>query len=195
VREPDLTNPAETIRAYRLPRPDPGVGPIDWQAGLTSWFIEADPGVLDPLGLFTGWFVGGASLADRPGVPPAKLHYPGAQYELSCWTLDPDKHVTIEFYERRMTGDLSDGGGILMQPVDIVYQWHGTTDRQAEDILGDFVRAVVIGGISPCRPPVVDGAYLVAAKMFDTEWKQRLDATVEHYWTAGTHVAIEEGRA
>jgi hypothetical protein len=79
--------------------------------------------------------------------------------------------------------------------VDIVYQWHGTTPEQAEDILEHFVRAVVIGGISPCRPPVVDVAYLVAAKMFDMEWKQRLDATVEHYWTDGTHVAIEEGNA
>jgi hypothetical protein len=178
VRAPDLTNEAGTIRAWRLGVPEPGVGPTDWQAGLAAWFIDADQGVLDPLlGLFTRWYIGVVSLRDVPGVPPAYRQYPEAQYELLCFTIDPGKDITIEVYDRRLTGDLSGPDGFLLQPADIVFQWHGTDDAGAHGVLDAFIRAIVIGGLSPNRP--VDASRIV----FDADWRSRLAATVEHYAT------------
>jgi hypothetical protein len=189
MRPPDLANEAGTIRAWRWTA-TPGVGPADWQAGLATWFIQADPGVLDPV--FSGWFVGGVSLRDIEGVPPAHRKYPDAQYELVCLTIDPESGVGPEHYETTASGGDNGRTGFLLKPPDIVYQCHGTDDAGAMGVLDAFIRAVVQGGLSPSRPPastVSDlerGGTLFDARpahAFDADWRRRLDATVEHFAT------------
>lgn len=185
MRPPDLANAAGTIRAWHYERV-PGIGPADWDAGLTSWYIEANAGVLDPV--FGGWYVGGVSLRDIPGVRAAFRKYPNAQYELSCHTIDPNAGVTAELWERRTTGATDDRVGFLLQPPDVVYQWHGTTDEGAVGVCESFVNAVVLGGLSPSRPAAglsrTGMLFLPGpAWAFDADWEGRLAATVEHYAT------------
>lgn len=186
MREPDLTNAPATIRAWHY-LVKPGVGPADWSAGLGSWLIECDPNTLDPI--FTKWFVGGVSLRDIEGVPPANRQYPEAEYELNCFTVDPESGVGPEHYERMTTEGAYPGAPtrFLVQPPDVVFQWHGTSDEEATEILEAFVRAVVLGGLSPSRPPVGYShgvAFLPGpARAFDAAWRRRLVATVEHYTT------------
>lgn len=175
--------------------PEPGVGPLDWHAGIGAWFIESAPDVLDPLGLFTRWYCGVVHLRDMPGVRPAHRHYPEATYELMCFTIDPDSGVSIDTYDERTRTGTADNAEAL-QPADIVYQWHGTNDKQAEAVGAAFVRAIVHGALSPSRPPSGQSGTMVfapgPARAFDVEWRRRLDATVEHYVTGHS---MPDGRA
>jgi len=188
MREPDLRADDGKIRAWRMLTVKPDIGPADWQAGLAAWFIEADVGVLDPYGI-TAWYIGCVSLRDMPGVTPANRHYPDAQFELSAWSIDPNKGVTIELYDRRVEqGDDGGAEGVLLTPPDIVFQWHGTTDEHAIQILEAFIRAVVLGRMSPSRPVVVD-----YARRFDAAWREALSSTVEHFATGHGHAYLADG--
>lgn len=197
-RPPDRSRSDDRIRAWRFTSPEPGVGPKDWEAGLVSWIIESESGLLDPMGLFTHWFLGGASLADREGVPPAHRHYPEAQFELSCWTINPEVTDPVAILEaRRRTGVIDDTLSFA-PPADIVYQFHGVTAEAATSIIDDMAAAIVDRALSPSRPPVgVSGGIVFPsgpAMVFDREWKSILDTTVQHYKT-GHWPAAQEGRA
>lgn len=69
---------------------------------------------------------------------PVALHYPGAQYEIIVYASEPppapEDHM--RWYEA------------VLNPVNLVYQFHGVTDEQARGVLARLVRAFCEGTCS-----------------------------------------------
>lgn len=150
MREPDLVS--EIARAWKF-EPD-----ADHPTGLGSYVVN---GPYHPL--WRWWYVGLVSLRDAPGVPPAKKHFPEAEYEILCLSLDPtDGPPNLDKLD---VGDLS-GMPPWLQPPDWVVQFHRVNDEQAVEILDLAAKAIVNG--QSC-----DSDYR-------SWWQQAIPTTVKH---------------
>lgn len=121
---------------------------------LAAWFVN---GPFHPM--WSWWAIALVRLRDVPGMPPAKRNYPEAEYEFIIMSVhpdhppDPDNPKHVEYLE----------------PIDVVEQFHGVTERDAVRIVEACVKAIVDGRMSP-----------------DSDWTAALQATVEHY-RSGAH--------
>lgn len=139
---------------------------LDHEAHVDGWLVER-PGAHM---LWRHWMVACISLRDIPGVPPAVKRYPEAEFELSIVTADPGTPakpavLTIEEAEAN--------GLALLQPPDVVFQFHGVPELEARTICKLVVDTIVNKGVSPDSD-------------FRQWWMDTLRATVEHY-KAGKH--------
>jgi hypothetical protein len=89
------------------------------------------------------------SLRDVEGVPPAKLHFPGATHELLVLALNPDDGPTATVHTAQT---LEQGGfravGGHLEPADVVHQFTATDEEMLQ--LADLLcRACVDGHLTP----------------------------------------------
>lgn len=87
------------------------------------------------------------SLADFPGVPPAKKHFPGATHEFVVGAINPD-------FPR---SNLDAGGVDLLEPLNYVEQLALPNDAAASRIL-EAVAADFVNGNLPAEPQGILGA-------------------------------------
>lgn len=152
-REPDARGPGG---AAWLVRKNPGASPT----GIATWFLH-QPGVHMA---WSWWMLGLCHLRDVPDFPPAKLHYPGAQYEITSFALSPNHPVPDPDQV-----DFGHGPGPQhLTPVDWVVQFHGVNDAEAAEILRLVVQQCVAGQLA------ADSDYRAA-------WKELIPNTAEHF--------------
>jgi len=160
MREPEIEG--RGVQAWRVKMAAPPACPPDWTATIASWLVRcnwAHPA-------WQWWLVSVYHLRAIEGVKPATKHYPEAEFEFMIAALDPSKP--------HPDPDNPGGGYSFLQPIDVVHQFHGVSDRDAGRICEAAVRAIAAGSISP------DQDYRRA-------WRESLDSTVQHY-RSGAHV-------
>jgi hypothetical protein len=124
--------------------------------------------------LWSWWIVGCISLRPIPGVPDANKDYPEAEYEIGCWSLNPDPdppRPKIPNITALRGGRLAERPEYLT-PQDWRVHFHGVTDEQAAKICEYTVDAIVAG--HSC-----DSDYR-------TWWRGAITKTVEHF-VLGVH--------
>jgi len=164
MRAPDLEG--NNCRVWKIRKPDrrgPRWQP-DWEASLANYILHcpwAHP--------FWSWYaIAGVHLRAIPGVPPPKLHFGGAGYEIDILSLNPD-------YVPDISGLEADTGYLrYLTPPDLVHQVTGKlTDEQFQGIVQEVIVTIVEGRASPD----VD---------YREWWRQAIDQTVAHV-LAGRH--------
>lgn len=122
--------------------------------------------------------VAAITLADLPGVAPARKALPHFTHELITWTLDGDRHTG---YDNPLPWHRLD-------PHNLAVQWEDTDDDAARET----VRAVVVGLLHGQLSPEVQ-AYVPSLGKMQTllqlhqAWEDTVRATAEHARTGGTH--------
>lgn len=111
------------------------------------------------------WTVTLVHLREVPGVPPPHLKYPEAEYEFTIFSINP---------EACPEPDPDAVGHPILTPPDVVEQFHGVSDEDAERICLGAVQAIVNGHISPDQD-------------YRGVWKMLMAGTVEHF-RQGAHV-------
>jgi hypothetical protein len=156
--EPDeLTGPFGT--AHRIPHTDYR----DTQpAGLDSWIITAP--CWHPL--WSQYNLGVVSLADFPGMPPARRQRPGVTHELSIVALNPEHGP----YDARTISRTGQPLAFLL-PVNIAEQFT-TTDDHARHLALLCARAVVDGILCPETADAPD--------RIRAAWRTSIHQTLEH---------------
>jgi hypothetical protein len=128
----------------------------DHPTTVASWLINhpsAHP-------LWNQWTVGLLTLRSVEGVPPAKLDYPEAEFELLVIAQNPDYPISNPTAGEFQLAPL--------HPIDVDKQFHGVNDEVAAHIVELLVDAVVEGSISPDQ----DHRRI---------WEQSIDQMVEHF--------------
>lgn len=97
------------------------------------------------------------SLRDIVGVRPATKRYPEAEYELSVFAIDPKENP-----------DPDEPGWSLLQPFDVLEQFHGIDAYQARQ-LGELSTRACVDGV------------LVPDSDFRQSWSETIRSTVEHF--------------
>lgn len=106
---------------------------------IASWLVNV-PGAH---AFWSYWIVSIVHLRDIPGTQPASKEYPEFEYEFVTAAIDPEKHP------KPTPEDLATDGVSLLYPIDVVQQFHGVSDAEAEAICRGAVYAIVEGAISP----------------------------------------------
>ena len=88
------------------------------------------------------WTVTVVCLRDVKGLPAATRSYPEAAYEFQILTLNPEEFPNPD-------PDMVNDGFTYLEPPDVIEQFHGITDGQAEQLCSFAIRAIVEGDISP----------------------------------------------
>ena len=140
MRLPDLEQGG--IKAWRL---EPS------GATVAHWLVQ---GAFHPA--WNQWIVACITLADSPGFPPAKRHYPEAEHEIDILSLNPE-HPFIEGEELHW-----------LTPPDLTCQFDGVTDAQATEVVEGMVRAILSGEASPDSD-------------WRSWWETSIAATVAHF--------------
>jgi len=161
VRTPTFHGGAGT--AWRL---DGTTHRPNWPASLDLYLVHCP--AAHPL--WSWYVVSGCSLADLPGVPPARKHYPEAEWEVSIFALNPEHDGDLMVWLRGPASATL--AWRHLEPVNVVEQFHGVDRDGANRILGFMARAIVNGTISP------DSDAREA-------WKGTIANTVEHMTTGG----------
>jgi hypothetical protein len=168
LRPPDKSGVARAWRVERTVEMEAnhmtefGYPPV--QVGPT-WLVN---GPYHPL--WSWWYVSCISLRDVPGVPPANKRYPEAEYELIVFSLNPDPkppRPKVPDLDALAAGDATRGLPGFLHPPDVVFQFHGVSEQQAEQILELAVDRIVAG--QSCDSD------------FRSWWTAALESTVEHY--------------
>lgn len=128
----------------------------DHATDLGSWLINY-PGAHP---FWEYWMLTCVTLADVPGVPPAKKHFPEATHELLILAIDPKWSVQLEDFM---------GGGTMpfLSPTDVVYQAQLPSDDLAVHLMELTAKDIVNRGSSPDQD-------------YRTRWKEVLDKTSAH---------------
>lgn len=164
-------------------------------AALLGYFVN---GTFPVAGMAPGeeemlhWFaLSVIHLRDIPGARPAYKMYPEAEHELMVASLDPR-----DVDEHRFDGDLDLDGLFAgrwsyrtLTPLDVQWQWHGSTDKQAVALGEQAISAVLSGLLTPNAP-----AYEPGRTAFQLNWYAILGKTLEHERT-GHWPAAPEGQA
>lgn len=103
------------------------------------------------------WVISVQHLREMEGQRPALKQFPEAEYELLIVTLDPEHEADPDHPER---------GYRFMEPVDLVFQFHGLTDRDAARLCRLAVETIAAGRMSPDQD-------------FRSAWETLLQGTVE----------------
>ena len=146
---------------------DPDIGKND---GSRAWLVKVDGGtsltawLVNRKGahpLWSWWCVSVVHLRDISGMPPAKKHYPEAEFELMVVAVDPDHSPDP---------DKAHEGYPLLSPVDVVHQFHGLSDTDAIRLCAEAVEAIVEHRISPDQD-------------FRAAWRTNLEFAIERFRT------------
>jgi hypothetical protein len=86
------------------------------------------------------WHVLVISLKDIPGVPPAKKRYPEAEFEFLIASINPEACPLPDPSEQHFP---------LLDPVDVVEQFHGVSERDALRVGQGAIQAIMNGRMSP----------------------------------------------
>jgi hypothetical protein len=159
MREPDVKGPYG--RAWFIRDKDPKF--VDHQACLGSWLVNV-PGAHP---FWEYWLVTIVHLRDIPGQSkPATKKYPEAEFEFGIHSIDPaivpepDPDNALEGYP-------------LLNPPDVIEQFHGISDRDALRVAEGGISAMIHGRISPDQD-------------FRPMWNRLITGTVEHF-RSGAH--------
>lgn len=164
MRAPDFER--GLTRIWRLA--DTAKSEPDHEAGIATWVIDSP--TFHPA--WHQWLLGVISLRDLPGVPPAHRSYPSAEYELMILSLNPDRPCDVD--QADATGTWGDEAvAKFLTPADLVYQFDGVSDRQADEVGQSAIQAILSGDLSPDSD-------------FRRHWERALDDTVAHF-KAGLH--------
>jgi hypothetical protein len=149
-------------RAWRAERPPAADRPNpDTVASLPRWHLEM-PG-LHPV--WDRWVILSCSLADFPGVPPAKKHFAEATHELSVWAINPGFPAAA----------WRAGGVQLLTPVNHVVQYVAASDAVAEHVAHRAAELLVYG-LALVEPQGVHGArehFAECVRRFAVEYTQQ----------------------
>lgn len=132
-----------------------GQMPSEGSPRLRVWLMEV-PGAH---AFWCHWIVSLVHLRPMEGVRPAVKAYPEAEYELSVMALDPQKPIDID-----VKGDFT-----LLQPLDLVFQFHGVSDANAVALADWYVENVMT---NPTLSPDSD---------FKALWQRRLAIMVDTF--------------
>lgn len=109
------------------------------------------------------------SLADIPGVRPAKKEFDRATHEVIFFAMDPE--FSVDKLETALAGGAEPISKGFLTPVDLVHQVELANDAQAAAVFETILRAIVAG-----NPPDSD---------FRRWWVESLNATAKHYREGG----------
>jgi hypothetical protein len=169
MREPDQKGAAAEawiIDASRWP-PAPAFLGAWLVKGMTPGEIQIHPDLpaITPRSAFHAawdtWMLQVYHLRPVDGLPPAKLHYPTAEFELVTMALDPSQGP--------FDPDTLPENVPYMTPLDLVKQFDGCTDQQAVRLLGLMVKEICAGRMSP-----------------DFDYREAWNRTIDNY-KAGLH--------
>lgn len=135
TRAPDFRGVGEW-KAWRCRLPTVLEKP-DHQATVAGWLLFCPGAHL----AWSYWWITLVHLRDIPGVPPAKLRFPGAGWEVLCMAQEPD-HAP----------DPDDATGTLrfLTPLDWVVQFGDVAnDEQATRVIEAVVDLIMSGRVSP----------------------------------------------
>lgn len=142
---PDLeTELVRAWRVYPIARDVQDAAHVkEWgheHTGLTTWLVN---GPYHPW--WSWWHVSVIHLGDLPGIPPAVLRYPEAEYEFSIYSIDSPPRGLVTPDVGRIRGGDPTARGLFLHPADVEYQFHGVTDAQAVEVCDQAVSAIVTG--------------------------------------------------
>jgi len=144
-RDPDLAGPGRR-KAWMLA--------TDGSKTCLGWWLLHVPGAHP---FWSWWSATLVHLRPVEGLRSPSKQYPAAEYELVSAALDP-RGEPFDPAEPKLT---------FLHPFDLVFQFHGVSDRDACRVLHGYVRSIVQGGWSP-----------------DSDWRSRwersLALTVRH---------------
>lgn len=136
---------------------------LDAGVALDSWIVQG------PYHLgWDHWLLYAVDLKDVPGLPPAHRQYPEAQFSIEVWSLRPPEGKATGMYRDLDDVEAGRGGFAFLTPCDGVYQFHGVTQDEANDILGKVARLIADGGASPDSD-------------WRSWWRVCIENTVRHY--------------
>jgi hypothetical protein len=100
--------------------------------------------------LWSWWTLYCVSLADAPGIPPARKHRADASHEIAIWSMNPDIGVpNLEDVEAGGQWRTTPSGhSAFLSPPDVVTQVWGLSDEQAGQVL-DLAAQAIARGMSP----------------------------------------------
>jgi len=133
LRTPDQEGPAGKAWLLQPSREAP-----EQEATVATWLINRP----DAHPCWEWWLVTVVCLRDVKGLAPATRTYPEAAYEFQILTIDPDDFPTPD-------PNLVDDGYTYLHPPDVLEQFHGITDPQAEQLCFSAIRSILDGSISP----------------------------------------------
>lgn len=154
MRSPDLTGRGSAWRISTAAVPQ-------WSPTIDAWLVHV-PGAHP---FWSHWVISVVHLRDVPGTPPAKKHYPEAEYEFLIGALDPDRPLPDP-------DDPAVGSVRVLMPIDVVEQFGGVSDEDAKTICEGAVRVVLDGSLSPDQD-------------YRSHWKRLIKNTVEHIAVGG----------
>lgn len=151
MREPDIKGSAAEAWSIPLKIRDPAHA-----AALAGWLVHSPH--FHPF--WSWWMLSVCHLRPIAGTPPARLHYPEAAFEFFIASLNPEAGEP----------DVDDSGKgyRLLEPFDVVEQFHGVTDADAASICFAAIRCICDGKISPDQD-------------YRSLWRQLIAGTVTHY--------------
>lgn len=115
--------------------------PSSAPATLLWWLITAP--AYHPL--WSQYVLSVVTLEDKPGVPPADLHYPGATHELLVLALNPGEPPSRVTAEQLAEGVEAGKGFQYLTPVNVVHQFTASDDEMRQ--LAELACAGVVNGI------------------------------------------------
>jgi hypothetical protein len=151
MRPPDVEGPAAKAWVFH-PEPRDAAQ----VAALATWVVHSPH--FHPF--WSWWFVSVVHLRPIPGTPMPRLHYPEAGFEFMIASINPE--------ESDPNVDDPGPGFHLLEPFDVIEQFHGVSDADARSIALAAIRCICDGKISPDQ----DNRRL---------WKHLIAGTVAHY--------------
>jgi hypothetical protein len=154
MREPDQQSPY--ARAWNLDLSKVPDSPQK-DLALSSWLVNM-PGAH---AFWSYWVISLISLRETAGLPPAKRHYPEAEYEFMILAIDPERcpkpdpdRILIE-------------GFPWLSPIDVIEQFHGISEVDCRRLAEGAIQMILSGRISPDQD-------------YRSAWKQMIAGTVQH---------------
>lgn len=106
------------------------------------------------------WMISVVHLRPLDGVPPAKKHYPEAEYEFMIMSIDPEKPEPDP--DKPFPQDVG-----YLTPADCVVQFDGVTDEQAAEVCEAAAKTIANG--------------MSCDSDFRSWWEGSIRSTVQHY--------------
>lgn len=121
--------------------------------------------------------MGVITLADLPGVPPARRQWPWVTHELLVHTLDTTRGPVP--FEAPLPWP-------LMQPHNLSVQFEADDDAQARRLLCDIARAIIEGVLPPeVQAYVPEREKMMTLAPLHQLWQDTVNATAEHLRLGG----------